>query len=96
MDIVKSLLPHICVIAIILFSIIACVSIINLEVKTYKEDERCFKVHIYECEYCHGRNQTYSLCSGFCSVPRDVDFEMACAVHPQEACTENVPMRCIV
>lgn len=81
---------------IIAVAIFSMAFVVSRSIGDYKENKNCYAMYLDECTRCHNANMSYSICSGFCSEPRDVDFEMTCAVHPQEACVKNIPLRCVV
>jgi hypothetical protein len=50
-----------------------------------------YDFHVFECEYCHSINKTFSLCSGFCFEPREDDNDnKPCAISPLEDCKKNI------
>ena len=49
----------------------------------------CYIYHVQECLNCHSSNLTYSLCSGFCFEPREMDLDnsslsQVCIIHKIE------------
>lgn len=80
-------------IILLIMIIVAIVAIYFILSKGRTLNENCYNMHLQECLNCHSKNLSYALCSGVCFEPREIDFEIYCAFHPQEGC--QIPHACI-
>jgi hypothetical protein len=79
--------------AIIVTSALAIV--ISMVIRENEHNEQCYNIHYAECEYCHNKNLTYALCSGFCMEQRQEDKEIFCSFSPEEGCSK-IPKECVI
>lgn len=88
---IKEVFGNICF-ACFIISIILGLIITILNIPVWND---CHGPHLNECEDAHKLNKSYYYCSGFIGEPRQEDFDIFCAFHPEEGC-EQIPHGCVL